>query len=109
MPPKSPSPSQQENIERESKRARLAKPYARVSAYEQGPYVTEKHINITTAAGDLAGSHLAAFAALKKAGIKPPPSRAGSIRLTVDEDMPLSQAKALVIAALKEAGIQVES
>lgn len=95
------------DIEREAERARSAKPSARVTGYERDRYVDEKHIDVTTTIGDLAGSHGAAYRALKEAGIPPAHASAGSLRLTVDEDLPLSQAKALVVAALKAAGIKV--
>jgi hypothetical protein len=96
-----------EDIEREAARGRAAKPSAWVTAYPRDRYVDEKHINVTTTIGDLAGSHYAASAALKKAGITPARASAGTIRLTVDEDLPLAQAKAIVISALEAAGIKV--
>lgn len=96
------------DIEREAARGRAAKPSARVTAYPRDRYVDEAHINVTTTRGDLAGSHFAAYAALKKAGIAPARSSAGTIRLTVEEGLPLSKVKALVIATLEDVGIQVD-
>jgi hypothetical protein len=96
------------DIERESARERAAQPSAWVTAYPRDRYVDEAHINVTTTIGDLAGSHGRAYAALKKAGISPARSSAGTIRLTVDEGLPLAKVKALVSATLEDAGIKVQ-
>ena len=106
---KLPAKEDLKHIAREAARGRAATPSARVTAYAHGPYVDEKHIAVTTTIGDLAGSHSAAYAALKKAGITPARSSAGSLRMTVDEDLPLAQAKAIVVAALRAAGIKVDA
>lgn len=100
----------QKDIAREVGRARAAKPSAWVTGYERGRYVDEKHINVTTTRDDLPRSHIAAYRALKKAGLTPAQASGrsvGSIRLTVDDNLPLSQAMALVVAALKAADIKV--
>jgi hypothetical protein len=96
-----------EDIAREAARERSAKPSAWVTAYPRGRYVDEAHINVTTTIGDLAGSHGRAYAALKKAGIAPARSSAGSIRLTVEEGLSLPQARKFVTSVLKDAGIKV--
>lgn len=95
------------DIEREAARERAAQPSAWVTAYPRDRYVDESHINVTTTIGDLAGSHGRAYAALKKAGIAPARSSAGSIRLTVEEGLPLAKAHKFVVSVLKDAGIKV--
>jgi hypothetical protein len=95
------------DIEREAARGRAAKPSARVTAYPRDRYVDEAHIDVTTTIGDLAGSHGRAYTALKNVGIVPARSSAGTIRLTLDEGLPIARAKSLVISTLEDAGIEV--
>lgn len=97
----------QEDIDREAARAKAATASATVTAYPFGPYVDEAHISISTTLGDLASSHSRVYQALKAAGITPTKNYPGTFKLMVDEDVPLSKAKALIIATLRDAGIKV--
>jgi len=98
-----------EDVDREAARARAATPSARVTAYEVGPYVRDRHISIGTSIGDLASSHSSVYRALKNAGITPARNYPGDIQLTVDDDMRMSDAKAFVVAVLEAAGIKVRT
>ena len=86
----------------------MSGPHAWVSVYPIGRYVDENHIVVTTTIGDLAGSHRAAFDALRKAGITPARTSPGAIKLTVSRNLPLATAEQIVIAALKAGGLKVD-
>lgn len=84
------------------------KPVAWLSVRRVGPYVDEDAVVVTTTVGDLAGSHGAAYDALKRAGIKPARTAPGAIHVTFDPlEVTEDQARAVVASALRSGGVRI--
>jgi hypothetical protein len=79
---------------------------ASVTTYPRGRFIDETHISVMTPDHDVRSS-ADAYRALRKAGMAPVRTSDNQLKLTVDEDMPLSRARSVVVAALEAEGIAV--
>lgn len=86
----------------------MARPSALLSARRRGRHSEEDVVVVTTTRGDAAGSHQAAYEAIRRARIRPSVVRAGTIEMTFDRrEISQTQAEQVVEDALRAGGVEV--